>query len=264
MATALVTLARLGISCAFFGVIGDDDLGEKARHSLAAEGVDTAGVVVRAHADTQAAFIVIEQGSGKRTIFWRRSSGPPLRGDELEAGFLDGSDFLLLDGLMADVSLHAARLARDRNVPIMLDAGRVRPGMLEIAGLCDYVVAAEQFALDLGWNGTLEAFSELARRLGAGVVTITLGERGSITCCNGEIFRVPAFAVEAADTTGAGDVFHGGYVFGLLRGWEVRDAVIFASAAAAMKCRKVGGRAGIPSLPEVTQFLEERGMILSA
>ena len=131
--------------------------------------------------------------------------------------------------------------------------------MIEIAQHSDYVVAAEQFATDLDWDGDPESFSEQAQRLGARVVTVTLGERGSVTYCNGDIIPTPAFAVEVADTTGAGDVFHGGYIFGILHGWEIRDTLKFASALAAMKCTKVGGRLGIPSLPEVLDFLAERG-----
>ncbi len=145
----------------------------------------------------------------------------------------------------------------------MLDAGRVRPGMLEIARECDYLVASERFALDLGWDGDAERFRGTAAGMGAGVVTVTLGAKGSVTYRGGEIIAVPAFAVEAVDTTGAGDVFHGAYVFGLLRGWALREVILFASAVAAMKCRRMGGRAGIPTLEEARTFLGDRGCGLS-
>lgn len=256
VATALAGLARLGVLCRFHGVIGDDDAGDNIRRSLAAEGIDCSGVAVREGAVSQAAFIAVERGSGRRTIFWRRPSGAPLAPAELAEGFLEGSDFLLLDGLMAEVSLHAARQAVERGVPVMLDAGRVRPGMLETARLCDYVVAGEQFALDLGWDGRDESFAALAKRTGAGVMTVTLGTRGSITCRGKELIRQPAFPVSAVDTTGAGDVFHGGYVYGVLQGWDLPATLRFASAMAALKCRKLGGRAGIPTLAEINAFMD--------
>ena len=90
------------------------------------------------------------------------------------------------------------------------------------------------------------------------MTTITLGERGSISFVHDEIIEVPAFKVEVADTTGAGDVFHGGYVYGLLKGWSINDCVRFGSAVAAIKCREIGGRAGIPSLNDVMGFLKEQ------
>jgi ribokinase len=258
-ATALVTLARLGIPCEFFGVTGDDAEGGRIRESLLSEGIEIRSVISRSNASSQTAFIAIEKGSGTRTIFWRRPSGEPLLPMELPADCLDGCDFLLLDGLMTEVSLFAARRARQSGIPVMLDAGRVRPGMLEIAGLCDYLVAAEQFALDLGWDGKPENFLSTARELASPVVTITLGRQGSVTFREGEILTVPAFSVDSVDTTGAGDVFHGGYLFGILRGLDLPDTIRFASAVAALKCTRIGGRTGIPRLAEVLRFLAEKG-----
>ena len=139
----------------------------------------------------------------------------------------------------------------------MVDAGRIRPGMMELVALCDYLVAAERFFLDLGWDGTEQEFRRLACELGAPVVTVTLGARGSLTWSGGEILAVPACAVEVADTTGAGDVFHGGYLYGILQGWDLERTVTFASAVAALNCRAIGGRAGIPTLAEAMRVMGE-------
>jgi len=90
------------------------------------------------------------------------------------------------------------------------------------------------------------------------IFTVTLGEKGSYTFFQDKYFHTPAFKVKAVDTTGAGDVFHGGYVFGILKRWEIRDTVRFASAIAAMKCRKIGGRAGIAKLNGVLRFMGKK------
>ena len=258
VATALVTVARLGIAARFYGVIGDDEPGEKIRQSLVGEGVD-ARLIKRKGKSSQIAFIVIEKGSGRRTIFWKRPSGKELKKTELDDDFLKGGNFLLLDGLMADVSLHAAAKARESGIPVMLDAGRLRRGMLEIAALSDYIVASEEFARDLKWRLTAAELAKRRAELGCKVLTVTLGERGSISVSDKRLLRVPAFTVETVDTTGAGDVFHGGFIYGLLQKWELKDIMAFASAVAAMKCKKVGGRAGIPSLSEVKAFLSSSG-----
>lgn len=256
VATALVALSRLGAGCRFYGLTGEDEAGEKIRRSLALEGIEAN--LLRRGASSQTAFIAIERGTGRRTIFWRRPSGEALRPGDLGRDFLRGSDFLLLDGLMREVSLYAAEEARAAGVPVMLDAGRLREGMLDMARASDYVVASEEFALELGWRGEPGAFQEAARGLTPGTLTITLGERGSVTFQGDEIISVPAFDVQAVDTTGAGDVFHGGYIYGLLKGWDMGETVRVASALAAIKCRAVGGRAGIPRLDEVMEFLRQR------
>lgn len=258
VATALVTLARLGIITRFYGVIGDDDAGGKIRRSLVGEGIDTR-LTKRKGKSSQIAFIAVEKSTGRRTIFWRRPSGKELRKTELDADFLRGAHFLLLDGLMAEVSLHAAAESRKRGIPVMLDAGRLRQGMLEIAALSDYLVASEEFARDLKWRLTASGLAKRRDELGCKALTVTLGEQGSVTVSDKGFLRVPAFAVESVDTTGAGDVFHGGFIYGLLQKWELEDIIVFASAVSAMKCKKAGGRAGIPSLSEVKAFLNTAG-----
>ena len=258
VATALVSLTRLGVRCRFHGIIGDDDAGMRIKQSLQREHINVTGLYKRKNAFSQIAFIVIERDNGRRTIFWKRPSGHELRAEELGPDFLRKTEFLLLDGLMKTSSLYAAKMARNLNIPVMLDAGRLREGMIDLARICDYVVASEEFAKDLGWNGSPEAFRKKVIKLKFKVFTVTLGDRGNITFLEDRFFSVPAFKVLVADTTGAGDVFHGGYIFGILKGWNITKTIRFASACAALKCRKIGGRAGIPDLNEVLGYLKKQ------
>jgi ribokinase len=262
VATALVSLSRLGIKCSFYGVIGDDESGKKIEESMKKENVNTEGLVKRPNSTSQTAFIAIEKGSGRRTIFWKRPSGMPLKPDELSEDFLDNADFLLLDGLMTEVSIYAAKRAKERNVQVMLDAGNLHQGIMELASMCDYVVASEEFARRLIKGVHIDLFdAEKAlmqmKSFGAKVCTITLGNKGSITLTDDYMFYIPAFEVEVVDTTGAGDVFHGGYIYGLLQKWHIKDVVRFATAFAALKCRRIGGRAGIPTLEEVEELIKK-------
>jgi len=255
----MAALSRLGVPCRFYSVIGDDREGAAIRQSLIDEGVDATGVVTRSNSLSQKAFIVIDRSGGTRTIFWSRPSGDALRAEELLPDFLRGADFLLLDGVMKDISLFSAQEARKAGVPVMLDAGKTREWMPGLARLCDYVVASEEFARDmLGWRDDPGSFGQEVRKQGFRTATITLGSRGSVTFAGDAIIRCPAFVVDVVDTTGAGDAFHAGYLYGLLQKWPLEDTVRFASAVAALKCRKVGARAGIPTLSDVQRFLQEQ------
>lgn len=259
VATALVTLSRLGMSTSFYGIIGDDEIGGKIRGSLNNERVDTSRLITREGSLSQTAFIAIEKGTGSRTIFWKRPTGKPLMPHELDPSFITGCSFLLLDGLMKEVSLYAARRARKERVPVMVDAGRLRPGMLDLIDSSDYVVGSEEFARDMRWELTPESLAAERKKLGVKCLTITLGQKGSITVSENERFHSPSYDVKVLDSTGAGDVFHGAYIYGAIKEWGLQDIVSFASAVAALKCTRIGGRAGIPSLKEVSTFLTSRG-----
>ncbi len=248
----------LCVSCRFFSVVGDDREGAAIRQSLGEEGVNIAGVIARPGSNSQKAFVVIDRSAGTRTIFWSRPSGDPLEPKELPKNFLQGADFLLLEGGMKDVSFFAAWEARKAGVPVMLDAGKTRDWMVELARLCDYVVASEEFAKNtLGWKDDPGLFRQEAGMHGFRTTTITLGSRGSVTFAGDQIISCPAFSVDVVDTTGCGDAFHAGYLSGLIRKLPLEETLRFASAIAAMNCSKVGARAGIPTLSEVQRFLQE-------
>jgi ribokinase len=261
VATALVSLTRLGVSCDYHGITGDDEAGKKIRASLQYEGVNIDGLLRRQGSESQAAFILVEKDSGRRTIFWKRPSAEPLKPEELSEGLLDDAGFLLLDGLMSEASLYAAKKAGEKGIPVMLDAGRMREGMVELAHKSDYLVCSEEFARE--YSGMTHSFDPEKsilemKKFNAKAVTITLGGKGSLTLCEDEVFHTPAFKVNTVDTTGAGDVFHGGYIYGLLQGWGIHSVVRFASAFAALKCRRLGGRDGIPSLEEVEALMARK------
>ena len=256
----MAALSKFGIDCSFLGIIGDDESGDKIKESLLNDGIDAAGLFIRPGSRSQTAFIAVEKLSGRRTIYWKRPDGMPLKTEEIADDFLDDADFLLLDGLMTEASAYAAKRARDNKVPVMLDAGRIRPGMIDLAAMCDYIVASEEFGRgligrDLVNPADHEEALLIMSRPGTKASTITLGKKGSVTLAGKDLFHAPGFNVDAADTTGAGDVFHGAYIYGLLCEWGIKDVVRFASAAAALKCRKPGGREGIPTLKEIEDFL---------
>ena len=150
----------------------------------------------------------------------------------------------------------AAKIARSLNVKTVLDAGTMRPGLERLLPLIDYLVVSENFARQISGRDDPEATLRALAGYGAVGVTITCGETGSVSIdSTGAIYYQQAFAMDVVDTTGCGDVFHGGYIYGLLQGWEVRQTVRFATACAALKTRALGGRTAIADLPTVEDFL---------
>jgi ribokinase len=244
--TALVALARWGLSCAIAGVIGDDRFGSMIRASLEEEGVDTTGLLVRRTSDSQFAFIVAEPGLGRRTVFWRRPTGPPPRPDELNAGMIRHARVFHTDGLFIEAALAASREARDAGAAVVVDAGSLREGMLDLAGVSDVFLTSEKFARQLvGDNPPLDACKRL-RELGPQVTGVTLGPKGYVALDGDRVIERPAHPAEAVDTTGCGDVFHAGFIYGLVKGWSAERGLDFAAWAAARSSEQLGGRSGIP------------------
>jgi len=255
VATALVTLARLGVPVSFVGAVGDDDFGKQIKAELLAEKVDCRLLVKQMEAASQVAFIAVDT-EGHRNIFWHRGSAVPVIPQDFAGVLSRGVRVMHLDGLHLEAALTAAQVARDCGVTTVLDAGTLRPGFERLLPLIDHLVVAEKFADHLiGRHDPRAALNELAR-FGGKAVTVTLGSKGSMALNeHGQLIRQPAFSVRAVDTTGCGDVFHGGYIYGLLNDWPLAQTLRFASACAALKTRAMGGRTTIPCFEDVEEFL---------
>ncbi|GAX59500.1 ribokinase [Candidatus Scalindua japonica] len=256
VATAMVTLSRLGASTTFIGKISDDYFGSLIKDSLTSEFVNIDHIIVEKDKRSQFAFIVIEKETGKRTVLWSRATVTPLRLEEINRGVINTAKVLLLDGLMKESSMAAAEYAREAGVTIVVDAGSMREGTLALVNLSDYFIASEDFARQFSHDNDPKVAAMELIGLGAKIVIVTLGEKGSISVTSEECFYQPAFNVRAVDTTGCGDVFHGAFIFGLLQKWDLNETIRFASATAALKCSEIGGRTAIPDLREVEVFLE--------
>ena len=247
-ATAMVALTRWGLSCYIAGVIGDDLFGRLIETSLREEGVNTAGLVIRKGATSQFAFIAAEPLLGRRTIFWQRPTGQEIQPDEIDLTMLRQARVLHTDGLCMEAALFAAVKARQSGVPVVVDAGMLRDGMLELARLSDCFIASEPFARALTGDHDPRRTCRILSDLGPRVVGVTLGEAGYVAMAGGKWIEKQAYMVQAVDTTGCGDVFHAGFVYGLVHGWNAEKSLDLGAWAAAQVSLQLGGRSGIPTL----------------
>ncbi len=254
VATALVTLARLGARVALLSAVGDDRYGTAIRAELNRFGVDTS-LLMTGHGSSHIAFVLAEPGSDRRTVWWYNEAAvfsnldfPPALASQTRA--------LLIDSHLP-IALTAARYVRSAGGRIMIDAERVNPTVLELLPLCDDIVVSANFARAVTGLSDLAAATQALAKQYRTLVVVTAGEAGSWACSGGELLFTPAFPTSPVDTTGCGDVFHGALLFSLLRNDPLPVALRFASAAAALKTRGLGGRSALPTLAEVETFMCE-------
>lgn len=249
VATALVALSRWGCRCKYVGNVGDDEHGRLSSRLLSQEGVDLAHVRTVPGATSQFAVILVEEKTGERTILWDRDPQIRVSPEDLPLDEIRRARALLLDGHDVPAAIVAARAARAAGVPVILDAEKVQEGTEELLALCDHIVAAGHFPGLLISGGSAEdGAREILHRYTPRTSTVTLGPRGAFGCDAREEIFSPSIRVEAVDTTGAGDVFHAGFLYALLEGLPFREILAFANTAAGLSCRGMGGRGAIPTI----------------
>ncbi|OGV36298.1 MAG: hypothetical protein A2020_07815 [Lentisphaerae bacterium GWF2_45_14] len=258
-ATAIAAAARLGAKTAFAGAVGDDERGRQIIDGLASEGVDTTALKVRKNADSPAAFCWIEKETGKRSIAWTKGNAAPLSPDELEVNLIKNSQVLHLDGHQTNAAIAAAKIARAHGIAVSIDAGTIVPGIDELLELSDIVIASDKFANRYTGESCLGKSVEKLHFENCKFSAVTIGCEGSIGFDGKNLMKCPSFRVNAVDTTGAGDVFHGAFVYKYAEGGTWFECMRFASAVSALKCTKFGGRTGIPDLKTVEKFISEMG-----
>lgn len=258
-ATAMVTCSRLGWRARYIGRFGGDAHGSLCRASLRESGVDVSACETVDGATNQFAVIVVEQGSGNRTIMWGRHPGLHMTPADVPADAVTSGRVVLVDCHETAAATQAARLARQAGIPTVIDVERVRPGMRDLLREVDVIIAAQEFPTDLTGERSLgKALHLMAGEFGAALVAVTLGAEGSVAIVGGQEVRTPGLRVDVVDTTGAGDVFRGGFIAAWLAAAPDADAADLlrsANVVAALNCRALGAQGGIPEQAEVDAVL---------
>lgn len=259
IATSMVGLQRLGLKTLYVGRFGDDDAGCFGIRSLEEEGVDVSLSEQVAGAQTQIAFIVIDERSGERTVIWKRDAKLTYERDEAPLAAVGRAKVLHFTHHDADACVELAREAKKTGTVVSIDVDNTFDKIDELLPLVDILIAsAELPGRMFGIENKHDALNAMKQRYGAAVIGITLGEEGSLLLCGDSFIETPGFAVPGGckDTTGAGDSFRSGLLFGLLTGESVEEAARIANGVAALKCRAIGARTSLPTSAELQTLLK--------
>ena len=264
--TAIVTAARLGARTGFIGTAGDDIAAELKLRSMVEAGVDLSRIVKHSGPDGQVVFVFVHAETGERIFSGvNRENRYQLKVEDLDRDYITSAEYLHLDGYHADVALEAAKWMREAGKKVVLDGHKtnnVRPHLRALLEYADILISGAGFAQALTGILDIREAGRATLKEGPSIFVQTDGENGSYTVTADECFHIPVFDVDVVDTTGAGDVFHGAYIVGLLHGWDLRTIATFCTAASGLECTRLGGRVGIPCFDEVVSFLNERGIRL--
>jgi sulfofructose kinase len=255
-ATAMAVCARFGLRARYIGAVGADENGQRVLADLPRHDVDASGVVTR-EGRNQFAVIVIDGETGERAVLWDRDPSLALRDDDVPLDRVAAARVLHVDDVDQAAAIRAARHASSLGIPVTSDLDRMTDRTAELADAVTYPIFADGLHEKLtGCADHEQALRRLCRPHHR-ALCITIGQHGAVALADGRFIRSPGFKVDAADTTGSGDVFRGGFIYALLQGWEIDRTLRFANAAAALACTRVGAMAGIPDL-DASRALAER------
>jgi ribokinase len=254
---ALVALSRWGVSCAFVGTVGDDLWGRALRERFVEAGVDVTALALERGRATPVAALQVDAHTGHRTAIL--GGDPAMPPPEIPAGLLERATLVHMDARHPQSCAEASRRARASGVAVSLDVGSPRREGLDLLGAVDHLVVAERFARFASGRSQVEEMLAALWHPDYRSLVITRGELGSVGRDRAhEWLACGAFDVAVVDTTGAGDVYHAGYLLGVLEGWDLARRMEFAAAAAALACTRLGARGHLPARAEVESLLTRR------
>jgi len=257
-ATAMVALQRLGLKTAYAGRFGSDAEGHFGLESLKRDGVNTEFAAIVEGASTQLAFIIIDARNGERTIVWDRDERLGYKPEETPVDFGSLGRVLHFDAHDPPACARMARTAKETGAIVSADIDNIYQGLPELLLLIDLLITSKEFPHRLtGISDERASLVELKARYGCSIVGMTKGVAGALIYCEGEFIESASYPAPGGcrDTTGAGDAFHAGFLYGFLTGEDIETSLKYANAVAAIKCSALGGRTALPTQSQLKEFL---------
>ena len=256
VATAMVACGRLGLRTKYIGAVGDDVRGQIQLKALRKSAINIDHVQVRKNCPNQSAYIVIDQSTGERTVFWNRAECLVIQPEQIAPEQIACASMLHIDGHDTAAVRHCAAIARARGIPVSMDIDTVYPGLESLFPLVDYLIMSAEFPAQFtGIEDPFTALKAIQRRFGTRVAAMTLGAWGALAYTGTAFQYSPGFVVNCRDTTGAGDVFHGAFCYAVIERMPLREALRFSNAMAALNCTALGAQGAIGTADEVHSLM---------
>ncbi len=260
-ATGLVAASKLGAPTSFIGAMTDDDKSGFLIKDFEKYNVATDLITIKPGFNSFFSVVMLNHKTASRTIVFHKGNVPALELDNAQKEAIKNADVLMVDGNEISAAIEAAKIAKENGTKVLLDAGGLYEGIEELVALTDVLIPSYEFALGLTKTDNDEdAAKILFETYHPEIIVITNGKEGGMIYDGEKVTRYPAFLVDAVDSNGSGDVFHGAYAFAIYKGYDYYNAAIFSSAVSALKCTKMGSRAAVPTYEETINFLKERGI----
>jgi len=254
VATAMIACQLWGLRARYVGKVGDDIAAELHRSEFSRLGVE-AHLFTAPGCHSQQAFILVDDG-GERTVLWKRDDRLTLRPEELQQEWIVNARAIHVDGHDTAAASVAAGWARAAGVPVVADLDELYPGVEKLLNSVDYLITSRDIPGRLTEENDLrKSLPALKERFRSRLTAATLGEEGVLAWDGTSFHYAPAFRVDTIDTTGAGDIFHAGFIYGLLQGWPLERQLDFACAAAALNCTAIGARGGIQPVDSIEHLI---------
>lgn len=260
VATGLVAAKKLGEDSAYIGVLSNDSGGEFLKKDFEKYGVDTSLIEIKNGYRSFASVLWLCTENASRTCVFDKGNLPPLVLSDSQKEAIKSAKILMVDGNEMEAAIAGAKLARENGVKVLYDCGGLYKDVERLLELSDIMIPSEEFALaHTGTSSAKEAAIKLFELYSPSIVVITQGKNGGIIYDGENLTSYPAFSVEVKDSNGSGDVFHGAFAAGLLKGFDFLKCCYFSSAVSALKCTGIGARESVPSFDEAKIFLKENG-----
>lgn len=256
ISTAVIACRRWGLHARYIGRLGDDYAARLHRAAFDDVGVETRIVTVDGASSPQS--LILVDGSGERTVLCHRDPRLTMQPEDLEREWISSARALLVDGYHTTAAIRAATWARESGIPVIADLDVLRPGIDDLMPLVDYAFASREFPAALTGEPDLKkALAMLHEQFHCHLAGVTLGVGGVLTWDGQRLIQRPAYRVSTVDTTGAGDLFHAGFVYGHLQGWPIERQLDYACAAAALNCTRAGARGRIGTINEISHLMTD-------
>ena len=254
VATAIAACQQWGSRTRYVGKVGDDIAAAIHRTEFERLGVE-AHLMTATGCTSQQAVILVDD-AGERTVLWKRDNRLTLQPEELQREWITNARALHVDGHDTAAAVVAAGWAREAGVPVIADLDDVYPGVEALIEKVDYLITSRDIPGRLvGESDLRQSLPAVRTRFGCRLAAATLGQEGVLAWDGLRFHYAPAFQVKPVDTTGAGDIFHAGFIFGLLQGWMLPRQLAFACAAAALNCTALGARGGIQPVENIETLM---------